>query len=136
MSEDKRIGGLCLICGKPNIEHGNGCPKQNPITRDMLDAILAKANAEKAKRAADMPTEEDAVRAMCSAYHRLKELGWNDTCYAPTEEMVRVVEPGSAGIHTGSRPHHWPSKTWWIHDAGDLWPGNPCLFKAIPKDQT
>lgn len=97
-----------------------------------VSALLAAADAEQAKREADMPTEEDAVRAMWSAYQRLRELGWRETCYGPTNKTVRLIESGSAGIHQGSRWEPWPEKTWWVQSEGDLWPSNPCLFKEMP----
>ena len=96
-----------------------------------IEAIIAAAEAQQAKRAADMPTEEDAARAMSQAFLRLKELGWRETCYAKTDETVRLIEAGSGGIHVGSRWHDWPCKDWWIEDAGDLWPSMPILWKAL-----
>jgi hypothetical protein len=98
-----------------------------------LEALIAAADAAKAKRAADMPTEEDAVRAMWEAHQRLLELGWRETCYGPTKTSVRLVEPGSSGIHIGSRWEPWPEKTWFLEDEGDLWPSTPCLFKPIEE---
>lgn len=100
-----------------------------PLRQSEANAILAASEAAKLQRAADMPTEEDAARAMWSAYQRLRELGWRETCYGPTNEVVRLIEPGSSGIHEGERHNPWPEKTWWIYD-GDLWPSTPCLFKA------
>jgi len=139
----ERIGGLCNLCGKTNLEHAGGqCPdpivghktfadglhgyRHEPLRQSEAEAIIAASDMAKEKRASDMPTEEDAAAAMWSAYQRLKELGWRETCYGPTNEVVRLIEPGSSGIHEGSRWKPWPEKTWWID--GD-WPSNPCLFK-------
>lgn len=102
--------------------------RHEPLRANEAEVILAAANAAKAKRAADMPTEEDAARAMWGAYQRLRELGWRETYYGPTNVEVLLIEPGSSGIHRGSRWDEWPEKTWWID--GDC-PSNPCLFKPI-----
>lgn len=102
--------------------------RHEPLRESEATALLAAADAAKAKRAADMPTEEDAARAMHQAYLRLKELGWRETMYGPTNVQVRLIEPGSSGIHQGSRWGPWPEKTWWVD--GD-WPSNPCLFKPL-----
>lgn len=92
----------------------------------MYDPIVGKK-----RRAELMPTEQDAAEMMWYAWYRLKELGWKETCYGPTNEVVQLIEPGSAGIHKGSRWKEWPEKTWWIDN--DC-PSNPCLFKPIPKE--
>lgn len=108
--------------------------RHEALHKSEADALIAAADAAMAKRAADMPTEEDAARAMWSAWQRLKELGWRETCYGPTGQTVRLIEPGSSGIHQGSRHEPWPSKTWWVEDCGDLWPSNPCLFKPLGSE--
>ena len=119
------------VVGHKTFAVPGGGYRHEPLRQDEAEAIFAAADAEKAKRALDMPTEEDAARAMCRAHQRLKELGWRETCYGPTGATVRLIEPGSSGIHRGSRHEPWPSKTWWIQDDGDLWPSNPCLFKPL-----
>lgn len=124
------------IVGHKTIANDDGTHRHEPLRQSEADAIMAAVDAAKAKRAADMPTEEDAVRVMWDAWYRLKELGWRETCYAPTNERVRLIEPGSSGIHIGSRHEPWPSKTWWIESHGDLWPSNCCLFKPLVKEPT
>lgn len=114
------------IVGHKTFDDGAGGFRHEPLRQSEASALLASVDAAKAKRAADMPTEKDAARALWEAWYRLKELGWRETCYAPTGETVRVIEPGSAGIHEGFRPDPWPSTSWLID--GD-WPSNPCLFK-------
>lgn len=106
--------------------------RHEPLTREEADAILAAVDAAKEKRAADMPTEQDAANALWSAYQRLHELGWREARYAPTGTPLSLVEPGSSGIHTGQADGEWPHKSFWIADGGDLWPSRPCLFK-IPS---
>lgn len=119
------------IVGHKTFATPDGGFRHEPLRLDEAEALLAAAEAAKAKRAADMPTEEDAARAMWSAWQRLKELGWRETCYGPTGVTVRLIEPGSSGIHQGQRWKAWPEKTWWID--GDS-PSNPCLFKPLTED--
>lgn len=46
------------------------------VTQCEWDGLTAAGDAEKAARAALMPTEQDAISLMFEAYHRLEELGW------------------------------------------------------------
>lgn len=101
-------------------------------TKIELTELLAASEAAKAARAAAMPTEESAARAMREAFQRLRELGWRETMSGPTGRRVRLIECGSSGIHVGSRHDPWPEKTWWIDDEHDLWPSQPVLWKALP----
>ncbi|HEX8106678.1 MAG TPA: hypothetical protein VF516_03070 [Kofleriaceae bacterium] len=103
--------------------------RHEPLTRADADALIALADAQQEKRAKDMPTEQDAVNAMSSAFQRLRELGWKEACYAPTDTPLKLVEPGSSGIHEGTATGEWPSKSFWIFEVGDQWPSRPCLFK-------
>jgi hypothetical protein len=121
------------VVGHKTFYTPDGGHRHEPLRKSEADALLAAADAAKAKRAADMPTEEDAARAMCSAYQRLRELGWRETCYGPTGVTVRLIEAGSSGIHQGHRSEPWPEKTWWIESPGDLWPSMPVLFKLIEQ---
>lgn len=119
------------VVGHKTFANGDGTFRHEPLRQDEAEKLLQAADAAQAKRAADMPTEEDAARAMFQAWYRLKELGWRETCYGPSNEVVRLIEPGSSGIHEGARHEPWPEKTWWIHDGGDSWPSTPCLFKPL-----
>ena len=106
--------------------------RHEPLTRSEADAIWERVEAAKIKRAADMPTEEDALRIMSSAYQRLTELGWRQAMYCPKDgSMFKAIEPGSSGIHDCVYHGEWPNGGWWIQAAGDLWPSRPCLFKAF-----
>lgn len=109
--------------------------RHEPLTRAEADALCAAADAQQKGRAEAMPTEEAAVRVMCDAFHRLKELGWREACYAPTETPLKVIEPGSSGIHDARADGEWPNKSFWIAEAGDLWPSRPCLFKCVASDR-
>lgn len=122
MTEDNPIVGHKTI-GDVTGEH-----RHVPIRRTEAEAIMAQIDASTKRRAELMPTEQDAVSMMCEAYHRLKELGWKETTYGPTNQTVQLIEAGSSGIHQGQRWQDWPEKTWWIDNN---WPSNPCLFKPL-----
>jgi len=121
------------IVGHKTFSTPDGGFRHEPLRQSEAEAIMKSVDEAKARRAALMPTEEDAARAMWEAYYRLKELGWREPCYGPTGETVRLIEPGSSGIHSGYRMNPWPEKTWWID--GD-YPSNPCLFKPLPSPPT
>lgn len=112
--------------------------RHEPLTRAEADAIFHEIDEKKAKRAADMPTEEDAVRAMWSAYQRLRELGWKETMYLSSEKLgtMRLIEPGGGGIVEGHYDGEWPTGRWWLHYNGDLWPSQPCLGKPLAATST
>ena len=100
-----------------------------PIRKDFAERLFAEADAEKAKREADMPTEQDAIYSLNQAVHRLKELGWRDPVYAPKDgSPLDLIEAGSTGIHQGHYEGKWPTGSWWIVD-GDIWPSRPVLAR-------
>ena len=104
-----------------------------PLGQAFAEALWADAEAAKAKRIADMPTEQSAIYAMSQAIYRLKELGWKDPVYAPKDgSPLDLIEPGSTGIHRGHYEGEWPKGSWWIHDDGDLWPSRPVLARPTP----
>ena len=111
----------------------NGFPelRHEPLTRAEADALMAAADAADAKRAADMPTEREALKMLFEAYLRLKELGWNDAIYCPKDgSEFDAIEIGSTGIHSCHYSGDWPNGSWWIAEAGDLWPIHPVLFRV------
>ena len=118
------------IVGHKTFRDGNGF-RHEPLRESEANEIMARIEADDKRRKELMPTEQDAARMLFSAWQRLKELGWRETMYGPTNEFVQLIEPGSSGIHKGSRWNDWPEKTWWID--GDS-PSNPCLFKPIAKE--
>jgi hypothetical protein len=123
------------IVGHKTFAVDGGGYRHEPLRKSEAEAFIASADAAKEKRRVDMPTEQDAVRALWSAYQRLKELGWRETCYAPTDVRLRVIEPSSSGIHIGSRHHPWPEKTWWLESHDDLWPSTPCLYNGLLAEE-
>lgn len=99
---------------------------------DLMDAI-ERSNQRLAEA---MPTEADAIQQMQAAYARLKQLGWNDAIYCPKDgSNFHTIEVGSTGIHPTHYEGEWPTGSWWVEEAGDLWPSRPCLWKAIPAEE-
>ncbi|MEQ8504630.1 MAG: hypothetical protein RIB80_04840 [Rhodospirillales bacterium] len=123
------------IVGNKTFSDGRGGFRHEPLTRDEADTIWTKAKALYDKRAADMPTERDALNALSQAYKRLTELGWKNAIYCPKDGSIfKVIEAGSSGIHDCSYWGEWPTGSWMIHAEGDLCPSHPILFKPSPND--
>jgi hypothetical protein len=102
-----------------------------PLTAADAEAFWKEALAEKAARAAAMPTEQDAIRQMSEAYHRLKELGWNSPDYCPKDgSEFDIIEAGSTGIHRCAYWGTWPTGTYNVFDSGDVWPSRPTLYRV------
>ena len=79
--------------------------RHEPLTESEAQKMLDACEAARAKREADMPTEQDAVNAMWEAWYRLKELGWKDAQYRPADGTeIDVIEIGSSGIHRQTHP--------------------------------
>jgi hypothetical protein len=97
-----------------------------------IEAIVAATEAKEAQRAIDMPDVETAIRAMWAGYQRLRELGWREAMYCPKDgSAFEVIEPGSVGIHYCTYSGEWPTGSWWVESAGDIWPSHPILFRPI-----
>ncbi len=80
-----------------------------PITRAEADALWKAVEIEKAQRAAMMPDTKAALRALCDARQRLKELGWKEGQYCPKDGTeFAAIEYGSTGIFTGWFDGKWP----------------------------
>jgi hypothetical protein len=103
-----------------------------PLRRDEADTIFEAADAARAQRERDMPTEQSAIAAMQEAFTRLKELGWREAIYCPKDgSQFFMIEPGSTGIHQGHYQGKWPNGYWTDGDYGM----RPCLFKLSPEDE-
>lgn len=121
------------IVGHKTFRDGSGF-RHEPLRKSEADDIIARLDAAKTKRAADMPTEQDAIRAMFTAWQRLRELGWADGRSMPTTgERFAGIRCGSTGIHSmtaerGEGP--FASTTWTTYD-GDIWPSSvpPVLYR-------
>ena len=106
----------------------------NAIDVSLMDSetLFASIQATIAKRAADMPTEEDAMVAMQEAFERLKELGWKEAIYCPKDgTLFWAMEPGCSAAGVCQCLGEWPKGHWWMHSGGDIWPSRPILWKPI-----
>lgn len=100
------------------------------MTTDEVRTLFVAADAAKAKRAIDMPSEADAMQILHSAYQRLTELGWSDAIYSPKDGTVfEALEAGCTVPGRCSYMGEWPTGGWWMHEAGDLWPSRPILWR-------
>lgn len=109
----------------PTPEEGQRCG--NDEMKSIGQFLLEEAEKRKQSRAERMSTENDAIWALFESWLRLKELGWREAMYAPTDcSPLEVIECGSTGIHPGFRDEE---RRFWIEDAGDLWPCTPVLFR-------
>lgn len=105
-----------------------GC---QPLTSEMAAALFERVETRRADRERAMPTEQDAIRLMFEAWQRLKELGWREAVYCPKDgSTFDAIEPGSTGIHTCHYQGNWPTGGWWLHDAEDLYPSRPMLWRT------
>lgn len=124
------------VVGHKTFSDGHGGFRHEPLLKADADALWAKCEAAKAKRAADMPDEQAALLTMAHAYERLRELGWRSAVYCPKDgSSFQAIEPGSTGTHDCHYEGKWPDGSWWVREDGDLWPSRPCLFKLYPEDQ-
>ncbi len=125
------------IVGHKTLRDAKGRLYHEPLTRAESDEIMSRIDAAKAKRAADMPTSEDAVRVLWDAWYRLKELGWQDPRYAPIDGRTKkVIELGSTGMHNGTcepKEGREGGKWWWVHDEHDTYPCTPIFY--LPDEQ-
>lgn len=86
--------------------------------------------------AALMPTEQDAIKLMNVGFDRLKALGWSEAMYCPKDgSTFDAVEVGSTGIHQTHYSGEWPTGSWWVSDAGDLWPSHPVLYRPTEAEK-
>lgn len=124
------------IVGHKTFRNERGELYHEPLMRIDADALIAAADAAKAKRAADMPTEQDAINVMQEAFQRLRELGWNDAIYCPKDgSSFDAIEPGSTGIFRTHYSGEWPDGGWWSEDGGDLWPARPVLYRQTDEEK-
>jgi len=117
-------------------KHGLPVYRHEPLTRAEGEALWEAAKAAEAKRAEDMPTEQDAINVMFSAWQRLKELGWREAQYCPKDgSTFKVIESGSTGIFDCVYEGEWPTGTYWLHDEHDSYSSRPVMFKLLPEAQ-
>lgn len=89
-----------------------------------------------AREQQDLRTKEETVilGAMFKQYQSLKALGWSEAMYCPKDGTpFLAIDAGSTGVFVCHYDGEWPKGVYWIHDAGDLWPSNPILWKPLNK---
>lgn len=97
---------------------------------DRVKQIFDEVDAAKARRAVEMPAEQDVLRVLAQCHSRLRELGWTEAMYCPKDGTTfKAIEFGSTGIHDCHYEGTWPKGTWWLHDDGDLCPSRPIMIK-------
>jgi len=107
-----------------------------PLTEAEAKQIWEETQRRLAERAAKLPDEKTAIRAMFEAFDRLRELGWREAIYCPKDgSAFEVIEPGSTGVFRCHYEGEWPKGSWWIEDDGDLYPSHPILFRLYPEDE-
>jgi hypothetical protein len=107
-----------------------------PLTRAEADELIARADEYDHRMAEQMLDEATALKVLTDAFHRLKKLGWNDAIYCPKDgSSFDVIEAGSSGIHSAHYEGEWPRGTWWIANAGDLWPSRPILYRVTEAEK-
>lgn len=100
------------------------------------DELWAAAMRQKTTRAERLPDEAACFRAISDAVIRLRDLGWRDACYCPKDGTVfDAIHAGDLQSHPCNYMGEWPDGSYWTHDAGDLWPGTPIMFKLRPDDE-
>jgi len=99
-----------------------------------IQTILLNVDKSVANRECEMPDEASAITVLFEAYTRLTELGFKEAIYCPKDgTLFEVIEAGSTGIFKCHYEGKWPDGSYWIHNAGDLLPSNPILYRDIIK---
>lgn len=116
------------IVGHKTFDDGHGGYRHEPLYEDEATVIMAAVKKAKADRHADIPDQATALRVMMDAWTRLKEMGWREAQYAPTDRSrLELIEVGSTGVHRGYRDEQ---RRFWVID-GDTWPSSPVLWRPL-----
>lgn len=89
---------------------------------DWFEEIL-----ETVQRRASLP-QQDLIGVMFLAFDALRRQGWREAHGAPKGQVLELIEPGSTGIHRGTRDEEGH---FWIEDAGDIYPSRPILYRPL-----
>lgn len=100
-----------------------------------FECITEKLEREDQRRANAMPDTEAALRVMCDSYRRLESLGWKPAIYCPKDGTPFLAIEAGCG-KPGICQYHgeWPKGSWFMAEAGDLWPSHPILFKPMEQN--
>lgn len=113
------------------------CPPSGAATpsADQFERLIQAIETADKASADEMPTEADALMVMFRAWERLKKLGWKEAIYCPKDgTWFDAIEAGSTGIHRCHYEGEWPTGSWWVAEAGDLWPSRPMLWRPAAED--
>lgn len=78
--------------------------------------------------------ERKALEALYQAYDALRKQGWQDIVYCPKDGTTFLsISAGCTGVSPCHYSGEWPTGAWWVHEAGDLWPAHPILWKPMPE---
>jgi hypothetical protein len=135
---DDIVGHKTIDTGERDPETGFPLHRHEPLTRAEANALWEGAQRSKEDRAARMPDEQAAIRALWDAHQRLKELGWKEPMYCPKDGThFNIIELGSTGIFEGSYRGEWPNGSWDSWDEHDAYCSSiaPAMFKLFPEDQ-
>lgn len=87
---DEVVGSASLLSGG-----------REPITAKQAAELWDSIEREKEARAVAMPTARDALKALCEANTRLKELGWRTGVWRLPSRGFAVCQFGSTGMWSG-----------------------------------
>jgi hypothetical protein len=108
------------------------------ITSAEAENLWKAIDDRRADRALAMPDEQSAIKAMFSAYDRLRELGWREGIYAPKDgSKFQIIEGGSTGVFECHYSGAWPNGYWMTVDDRDCYPSSsaPLLYRMFPDDE-
>lgn len=106
------------------------------LTEAEAKALWDASTKAKEDAARDMPTTEEALRAMQSGHSRLRDLGWKEGMYCPKDGTpFAVIQYGSTGIFEGWYMGEWPTGHVYCcdyldHPHGLLWKALDALTDA------
>lgn len=126
------------IVGHKTFADGAGGFRHEPLRKDEADALWASCEADRERRASDMPDEKAALKILFDAWLRLKELGWREAAYCPKDgSPFQIIEAGSTGIFDAFYQGKWPDGYIISHDEHDSYvsrPGSTLLFRSKSTD--
>lgn len=106
-------------------------PKYGRINEESF----AMMEASRVRRGQEMLTAADALRAICVAVARLRDLGWQEAVYCPKDGSVFLVcEAGSTGVFDCYYYGDWPDGYFMVMDERDEYPTSfpPLMWKKKP----
>lgn len=126
------------IVGHKTFADDAGGFRHEPLRKDEAEALWASCEADRERRASDMPDEKAALKVLFDAWLRLKEMGWREAMYCPKDgSPFQIIEAGSTGIFDAFYRGKWPDGYIISHDEHDSYvnrPGGVLLFRPKSTD--